>query len=768
MKKTLLSLLAIFMATVAFAGDGTKENPYTVAEVMAFTPMDGSVTAYVKGYIVGTVPSGSSISSFTTDAGEKASATNLFIADSQSETDYNACIPVQLPKGEVREGLNLKDNPTNLGKTVVLAGTLNKYFGAPGVKSVTEFELSGETTYTGDSGSGGEGGDDDPGTTTQTNYVFTKATSLTNEGQYVIGATVDGKVKVAQNLAADKSYGYLQVTETTEEDGKVKLTSMDHVFTIKGSNIIDNQGRYVYQTGTYNSFNVAANATEGIDWTIAFNEDGTVTITNDDVQKSIQYDSQYNSYGSYEDVRGIYPSLYLLTGTEDVTPIDPVETPLSKISEVQAGSPGTYKIQGTVVAMSASGAVVSDGTGYIYIYDTNISSAVGDQVTVEGTTSVYGGFQQFSSSNGYTLTKTGTTTVSHPEAVELDLDAWLAAPVMQYVKLTGTLAISGKYYNVTVDGKTAVGSLVSPTDAIKEKLVEGAITVYGYAIYTSGSSTKYVNIIVTSVDGEDVPPVVPTVDEISIAEFLQKADTETTYQLTGLVGTIKSTKYGNFYLVDQNDSETSVYVYGLIDAEGNSQIWSGLGIEEGDIITIQGKYLLYNDTPEIKDAVYVKHEKGSTPAPSIENTPETAYTVTEALALIEAGKGLSANVYVKGTISEIKSLDTSKYQRAQYYITDGTSTILVYNGYYLGGADFTSDDQIKVGDEVIVYGQLTLYKETPEINANNQLYSLNGETSSVKGIDADLKAQGIFDLAGRRVDQMKKGIYIVGGKKVLK
>ena len=231
MKKTLLSLFAFIMATVAFAGDGTKENPYTVAEVLAFTPMDGTVSAYVKGYIVGTVPSGSNVSSFTTDAGESASNTNLFIADSQTETDYHACAPIQLPKGDVRDGLNLKENPTNLGKTVVLFGSLNKYFGVPGVKSVTEFTLSGETTY--------DGGGDDPGTTTQTNYIFTKVTSLTNRGKYLIGATVDGTVKVAQNLPSNKAYGYLQVTDATETDGKIKVTSLDNIYTISGSNIID-------------------------------------------------------------------------------------------------------------------------------------------------------------------------------------------------------------------------------------------------------------------------------------------------------------------------------------------------------------------------------------------------------------------------------------------------------------------------------------------------------------------------------------------------
>ena len=61
MKKTLLSLFAILMATVAYAGDGTKENPFTIAEVKTNCPTDGSAIndVYVKGYIVGTAKSGS-------------------------------------------------------------------------------------------------------------------------------------------------------------------------------------------------------------------------------------------------------------------------------------------------------------------------------------------------------------------------------------------------------------------------------------------------------------------------------------------------------------------------------------------------------------------------------------------------------------------------------------------------------------------------------------------------------------------------------------
>ena len=78
--------------------------------------------------------------SFTTATGASASGTNIFIAATADETDYNKCLPVQLPAGAIRAALNLQANPGNLGMVVTLNGSLEKYFGLPGVKTVTEYE----------------------------------------------------------------------------------------------------------------------------------------------------------------------------------------------------------------------------------------------------------------------------------------------------------------------------------------------------------------------------------------------------------------------------------------------------------------------------------------------------------------------------------------------------------------------------------------------------------------------------------------------------
>ena len=97
------------------------------------------------------------------------------------------------------------------------------------------------------------------------------------------------------------------------------------------------------------------------------------------------------------------------------------------------------------------------------------------------------------------------------------------------------------------------------------------------------------------------------VQHITIAEFLQKADANTTYELTGTVRNITNTTYGNFDLVE---GDATIYIYGLLDQSGEAKKFASLGIEDGDIVTLTGKYFLYNDKPEIKNAQFVSVVKG--------------------------------------------------------------------------------------------------------------------------------------------------------------
>ena len=159
------------------------------------------------------------------------------------------------------------------------------------------------------------------------------------------------------------------------------------------------------------------------------------------------------------------------------------------------------------------------------------------------------------------------------------------------------------------------------------------------------------------------------------------------------------------------------------------------------------------------------------PSVDITNTPETAYTVAKANDLITAGQGLDTKVYVIGTITKIKEVSTS-YGNATYWIGDGTeysaNDLEIYRGYYLEGENFTAEDQIKVGDKVIVYGMLVDYKGTKEMTGSS-IYSLNGVTTGISNIKAETINDGaVYNVAGQRVNKLSKGINIVNGKKIVK
>ena len=166
------------------------------------------------------------------------------------------------------------------------------------------------------------------------------------------------------------------------------------------------------------------------------------------------------------------------------------------------------------------------------------------------------------------------------------------------------------------------------------------------------------------------------------------------------------------------------------------------------------------------------YKKGTGPdIVDISNTPETAYTVAKAKELIDAGKGLSTEVYVKGIITSVGTLNT-KYNSLSYNISDNgeaTNELEVYSGKYFGGEGFTSADQLKAGDVVIIKGKLKKFNNKYELDMNNQLYSLNGQTTNINNIttDATLENAPAYNLAGQKVGKAYKGVVIKAGKKFI-
>lgn len=136
-------------------GDGTKENPYSIEATQQ--KQDGTI-AWVQGYIVGTIENYEDPSGSAKFGAPFTAKNNLLIAASATETNVKNCVCVQLSSGtELYSKLNLAENATNLGHILAIQGSLEKFYGFPGVKSTTAATLDGK-----DVGGSGETDPDNP------------------------------------------------------------------------------------------------------------------------------------------------------------------------------------------------------------------------------------------------------------------------------------------------------------------------------------------------------------------------------------------------------------------------------------------------------------------------------------------------------------------------------------------------------------------------------------------------------------------------------
>ena len=117
-----------------------------------------------------------------------------------------------------------------------------------------------------------------------------------------------------------------------------------------------------------------------------------------------------------------------------------------------------------------------------------------------------------------------------------------------------------------------------------------------------------------------------------------------------------------------------------------------------------------------------------------DGSAEKPYTVAEAIDYISTlGSSTSpSEVYVKGIISQVDSYN-SNYGSITYWISDDGETIKqmqVYSGKGLENADFSSKEDLQVGDQVTVCGYVKLFESTPEFDKNN--YLVNYEPAAQK------------------------------------
>lgn len=169
--------------------------------------------------------------------------------------------------------------------------------------------------------------------------------------------------------------------------------------------------------------------------------------------------------------------------------------------------------------------------------------------------------------------------------------------------------LAASSYTLTEDDYRSIwgGRGASYINADKEPAVAGFLT-------TQFPTALDGKIMIVSYNWQNTQPdtIYPALPYVCTVAQLLEAEEKVEHQLTGTVGSIKSTIYGRFYLVDGTDS---IYVYGLTDADGN-RVWKDKGIQKGDLITLKGKYSAETGEPQLVNAVYISHVAQGAGAPA--------------------------------------------------------------------------------------------------------------------------------------------------------
>lgn len=179
---------------------------------------------------------------------------------------------------------------------------------------------------------------------------------------------------------------------------------------------------------------------------------------------------------------------------------------------------------------------------------------------------------------------------------------------------------------------------------------------------------------------------------ITIAEFIERADTENEYVLTGVVGDIATNaKYWGFSLKDDTGTISCPFI------GENSDEFKAMGIHTGDEVSIRGVYKFYTDKQQhqLSDGVVEKHTALD---------PAAVKTVTVAEFL--DAKDKFAMYRMTGTVTGDINADFASFD-----LKDESGTVYVYT--VNNASEYGS--RLKAGDKVTLRGAYTEYNGKDEV-----------------------------------------------------
>ncbi len=352
-----------------------------------------------------------------------------------------------------------------------------------------------------------------------------------------------------------------------------------------------------------------------------------------------------------------------------------------------------------------------------------------------------------------------------PEKVVIDSEATHEFPVEggEYtIQLTATVDWSVQGYDedvkswLSVEPASGKASADPQTVTIKALANEGAdrkadLVFYGNIMCKAPLTITQKGELVEDGTAEHPYSVATALRLIDENGWTGNDNVSETVYVKGIVSTgidesdFDPEKFGNatYWISDDGSTDSELEVYRGYYL-GGDRFTSLDQLEVGDEVIIKGELTKFYDTYELTQGNEIYLLNGVTAGGSDNpGTPEGSGTVEDPFNVAGAFKyidenqyygtnenpNLSPEVYVEGTITSIEEVETDQFGNATYCISDGEgyAELEVFRGYYLNGDKFTSADQIKVGDEVVVAGQLTRFFETYEFTTGSRIYSLNGQ-----------------------------------------
>ena len=712
--------------------------------------------------------------------------------------------------------------------------------------------------------------DPDPQPTGKRQYK--KATSIESGKPYLIVA----ESKAAKPVPAKDKYGWLYVVDVEDVNGVIEMDdeTNDFVFTSAdgGYTIMQSDGRYLYQKGTYNNFNVDAAPTEGQYWTVTVNADGTFKILNTNVNKWMQYSINHTSYGSYADEQGVMPTLYVLDegGSEPV--VEEKTATFDATKDLGNAEAGEGSVTKDGVTMSCTSGILGNGQQYRFYKNSTLTfSAPGGTITKIEFTDVKGnpvsGFGDPSTGSMEGTVWTGSASEVSFVAENKQVRATLI--VVTYMDgqpqggtFSGSQLSKYPYANPELiaeaqklidegnDEQLAeVMKDVARSHALAEGLAEaeditdqlGEWTLEEFAASEGIEGEGY-----NKAEGKDIVARVFQTVPLKAGRYMltatgrgQKYNTiAETIEERLQVMAINNDRLGRYQSIARNDREGGVYGEGWDDAsdyftmtaDGEAVLgayfkpiagrnsWAEVGnfrlVRLGDATRYISQYEeFYNEKAEQldvlvhrtlkqgewnsivlpmdldkstieaqfgKDTKVAVLDKATDGVVEFKSLKEAAIdanvpVLLKPTAVKESNRYLFRNVPISTTVSAV--VKAEGFDFVGYYNPDETPVegglgfdVVVKNDTY--AAVTTSAALVPTGDVQVVAVKIdgeTYWEAELDPEAKMAIIGATVPTTptAIDAIEQAQQADAIYNAAGQRVQQMTKGLYIVGGKKVV-